>query len=146
MRWYSVGSFGAAATERLARRQATKKVELLNERTWAEAEQLREQAVAAARAEAVREHRQALEALKATHDQERSQLRAEMANREQEANERADERLAATEERSAAVRAELEATHRAGIDAVTVRFPPLHAWPHAHRRTRAPTRARACRR
>ena len=107
-----------AKVERAARSQASKKAEMLNERTWAEAEQLKEQAVAAARAELTREHRREVDSLKMTHEAERAQLRAETVSREQEAIERADERLARAEDRFRSSRAEVEATHRAAIDAM----------------------------
>ena len=64
----------AEKSERSARRQAMQKVEMLNERTWAEAEALREQAVSAARAEAQREHKAALEALRERHEAERLEV------------------------------------------------------------------------
>ena len=121
-----------AASERAARRQASKKVELINERTWAEAEQLREQAVAATRAEMGREHRQALEALKGAHEQEKMELRAEIAERERAANERADERLANTEQRFATLRMEMEDTQRAALEALKVNGVPHPFHESAH--------------
>jgi hypothetical protein len=107
-----------AAVERTARRQASKKAELLNERTWAEAEQLREQAVAAARVEGRRELQQEIDRLRAAAEAERAELLAQAAQREADAHARADERLAAMEARSTAARAEAEASHRAAVEAL----------------------------
>ena len=93
------------------------KAEMMNERTWAEAESLRAQAVAAAKAEAAREHKALVDHMRATSEAERVEMAKEMSRREAEANERADERLARLEEQHATMQQEMTRRHAADMEA-----------------------------
>ena len=107
----------ALSLEKAAKKAAMQKAEMMNERTWAEAESLRAQAVAAAKAEAAREHKALVDHMRATHEAERVEMAKEMSRREAEANERADERLARLEEQHATMQQQMTRRHAADMEA-----------------------------